>query len=167
MGFANDFHLWLRHLWKLLANRLTRDPKIVIHGNSCIILYISSVLAMETLQSCTKPSIWSAKAYAIIEQSWPDAIRCWGICIYSDGSGPIYVQNWHLRPNNYPKKFPMVTKSFLIFLNQTNITDSNKNFLSMNGFDVFSLLHWGYQLLPQEYQYVDIIVKKHFYITGP
>ena len=26
--------------WKLLANRLTRDPKIVIHGNSCIILYI-------------------------------------------------------------------------------------------------------------------------------
>ena len=32
--FANDFHSW-----KLLANRLTRDPKIVIHGNSCIILY--------------------------------------------------------------------------------------------------------------------------------
>ena len=38
--FANDFHSWLRHSWKLLANRLTRDPKIVIHGNSCIILYI-------------------------------------------------------------------------------------------------------------------------------
>ena len=37
---ANDFHSWLRHSWKLLANRLTRDPKIVIHGNSCIILYI-------------------------------------------------------------------------------------------------------------------------------
>ena len=41
MRFANDFHSWLRHSWKLLANRLTRDPKIVIHGNSCIILYIS------------------------------------------------------------------------------------------------------------------------------
>ena len=39
MRFANDFHLWLRHSWKSLANRLTRDPKIVIHGNSCIILY--------------------------------------------------------------------------------------------------------------------------------
>ena len=26
---------------KLLANRLTRDPKIVIHGNSCIILYLN------------------------------------------------------------------------------------------------------------------------------
>ena len=40
MRFANDFHSWLRQSWKLLANRLTRDPKIVIHGNSCIILYI-------------------------------------------------------------------------------------------------------------------------------
>ena len=40
MRFANDFHSWLRHSWKLLANRLTRDPKIAIHGNSCIILYI-------------------------------------------------------------------------------------------------------------------------------
>ena len=40
MRFTNDFHSWLRHSWKSLANRLTRDPKIVIHGNSCIILYI-------------------------------------------------------------------------------------------------------------------------------
>ena len=38
--FANDFHSWLRHSWKLLANHLTRDQKIVIHGNSCIILYL-------------------------------------------------------------------------------------------------------------------------------
>ena len=43
MRFANNFHSWLRHSWKLLANRLTCDPKIVIHGNSCIILYISHV----------------------------------------------------------------------------------------------------------------------------
>ena len=40
MRFASDFHWWLRHSWKSLASRLTRDPKIVIHGNSCIILYI-------------------------------------------------------------------------------------------------------------------------------
>ena len=40
MRFANDFHSWLHHSWKLLANRLTRDPKIVIYGNSCIILFI-------------------------------------------------------------------------------------------------------------------------------
>ena len=38
--FANDFHLWLHQSWKLLANRLTSDPKIIIHGNSCIILCI-------------------------------------------------------------------------------------------------------------------------------
>ena len=38
--FSNNFQSWLRHSWKLLANRLNRDPKIVIHGNSCIILYI-------------------------------------------------------------------------------------------------------------------------------
>ena len=44
MRFANDFHSWLRHSWKSLANRLTRDPKIVIHGNSCIILYILHAL---------------------------------------------------------------------------------------------------------------------------
>ena len=41
MRFTNDFHSWLCHSWKSLANRLTRDPQIVIHGNSCIILYIS------------------------------------------------------------------------------------------------------------------------------
>ena len=29
----------LHHSWKPLADRLTRDPKIVIHGNLCIILY--------------------------------------------------------------------------------------------------------------------------------
>ena len=46
MRFANDFHSWLRHSRKSLANRLTPDPKMVIHGNSCIILYISSDLAL-------------------------------------------------------------------------------------------------------------------------
>ena len=38
--FANDFHSWLRHLWKSLANHPTRDQKIIIHGKPCIILYI-------------------------------------------------------------------------------------------------------------------------------
>ena len=60
MRFANDFHSWLRHSWKLLANRLTRDPKIVIHGNSCIILYISIVDALELLQFCSQPSIYTS-----------------------------------------------------------------------------------------------------------
>ena len=38
--FGNDFNLWVRHLWKLLPNRLTRDKKICIHCNPYIILYI-------------------------------------------------------------------------------------------------------------------------------
>ena len=33
--FANDFHEWRSHEWKSLANRLTSDPKIVIHGKLC------------------------------------------------------------------------------------------------------------------------------------
>ena len=44
MRFANDFHSWLRHSWKSLANRLTRDTKIGIHGNSCILLYIPHII---------------------------------------------------------------------------------------------------------------------------
>ena len=50
--FANNFHSWLRHSWKLLANRLTRDPKIVIHGNSCIILYVLHVCVRVYYQLC-------------------------------------------------------------------------------------------------------------------
>ena len=40
MRFANDCHEWLRHSWKLLENRLTRDPKIVIHCSHGLLLYI-------------------------------------------------------------------------------------------------------------------------------
>ena len=40
MWFANAFHSWLRHSWKSLVNRFTREQKIGIHCNSCIVLYI-------------------------------------------------------------------------------------------------------------------------------
>ena len=39
--FANDFREWWSHEWKLLANRLTSDQKIVIHVNECIILFLA------------------------------------------------------------------------------------------------------------------------------
>ena len=39
--FAYDFHEWRSHEWKLWANRPTSDPKIVIHGNECIILFLT------------------------------------------------------------------------------------------------------------------------------
>ena len=43
MRFANNFHEWRlgSHEWKLLANRITSDLKIVIHGNECIILFLT------------------------------------------------------------------------------------------------------------------------------
>ena len=61
MRFANDFHSWLHHSWKLFANRLTRDPKIVIHGNSCIILYIFP----------SQVSIWEE---ILLWQNWTDCV---------------------------------------------------------------------------------------------
>ena len=39
--FGNDFHEWRSHEWKSLTNRLTSDKKIVIHGNECIILFLT------------------------------------------------------------------------------------------------------------------------------
>ena len=39
--FANDFHEWRSHEWKLLANRITSDLKFVIHSNECIILFLT------------------------------------------------------------------------------------------------------------------------------
>ena len=35
--------------WKSLPNCLTRDKKIVIHGNSCIILYVLSSVQQQAL----------------------------------------------------------------------------------------------------------------------
>ena len=39
--FANDFHEWRSHEWKSLANHLTSDQQIVIHGNECIISFLT------------------------------------------------------------------------------------------------------------------------------
>ena len=56
--FANNFHEWRSHEWKSLANRITGDHKIVIHGNECIILFLTCYLMSWTLNSAkTQPSI--------------------------------------------------------------------------------------------------------------
>ena len=39
--FANNFHEWRSHGWKSLADHIKSDPKIVIHGNECIILFLT------------------------------------------------------------------------------------------------------------------------------
>ena len=50
-GFANNFHEWQSNEWKSLANRLTSDPKIVIHGKECIILFLTHYLMSGTHNS--------------------------------------------------------------------------------------------------------------------
>ena len=39
--FSNDFHEWRGYDWKSLAKRITSVPKIVIHGNDCIFLFLT------------------------------------------------------------------------------------------------------------------------------
>ena len=70
MQFANDFHLWLRHSWKLLANRLIRDPKIVFHGNSCIIPYIipRNCIVLPNIRLGYIPTLTSHEHYGFVFQ---------------------------------------------------------------------------------------------------
>ena len=89
MRFANNFHSWLRHSWKLLANRLTRNPKIVIHGNSCIILYITIVFHYDSLALSDHCSLglglesqapenvnWSLRNFTGGPRGYPKILEC-------------------------------------------------------------------------------------------
>ena len=39
--FANSFHEWRSREWKSSAYRFTSDPENIIHGNKCIILFVT------------------------------------------------------------------------------------------------------------------------------
>ena len=69
--FGNDFHKWRSHEWKLLPNRPTSDKKIVIHGNECIILFLTCYFMSWTHKS--------AKNYhrALISPLLPRAAFFW------------------------------------------------------------------------------------------
>ena len=85
--FANNFHSWLRHSWKLLANRFTRDPKIVIHDNSCIILYILLCWDFFTLIECSAVitlSISPKSSQQIVIYVLPQSLQYYIPC-YMDG----------------------------------------------------------------------------------
>ena len=82
--FANDFHEWRSHEWKSLANHLTRDQKIVIHGNSCIILYIYIMCdRIRFLYSRFSPFLkWqllSASFNGNLAFNWVTAIYWWAL----------------------------------------------------------------------------------------
>ena len=46
--FANNFHVWRRNEWKLLANHLTSDQNIVILGNTYVILFLTCLSGVKT-----------------------------------------------------------------------------------------------------------------------
>ena len=65
--FANDVHSWLHHSWKSLTSHITHDQKIIIHGNSCIILY--------NFYGCWFHGylvvLWSGQIWTVVTDSWP------------------------------------------------------------------------------------------------
>ena len=95
MRFTNDFHSWLRHSWKSLANRLTRDPKSVIHNNSYIILYVMYAPSQwETASQCNTIShclgIYTEWSLARILPPWliHGVLACqWVVCTRSCETG--------------------------------------------------------------------------------
>ena len=63
--FGIDFHEWRSHEWKSLPNRLTSDKKIVIHGNECIILFLTRYFMSSTHKS-PKKKLSSSADFAIV-----------------------------------------------------------------------------------------------------
>ena len=97
MRFANDFHSWLRHSWKSLANRLTRDPKIVIHGNSCIILYIILYMVIDMSSSRYNDILlWLYYIWLLIPWVHHGTIISYHHFIYGNCYELIMVQLYHI-----------------------------------------------------------------------
>ena len=57
-------HAWRSHDWKVLANCITSDPKIVIHGNECIISFLTRYFLSLNAQFRQKQS--SVADFAIV-----------------------------------------------------------------------------------------------------
>ena len=111
MWFANDIHSWLRHSWKSLANHLTDDQKIFIHGNACIILYIHMTnVKASTWFTCAQnyrltdwrqPSlIWRGKAASMSYRRVYDDVIKWK---HFPRYWP-FVRGIHLSPVTSPHK---------------------------------------------------------------
>ena len=70
--FGNDFHEWRSHEWKSLTNRLTSDKNIVIHGNECIILFLTCYFMSWTHRS-TKNYHWALISPLLPSAAFSDA----------------------------------------------------------------------------------------------
>ena len=54
----NDFGVSSEAICQSLANRITGDPKIVIHGNECIILFLQAQLSIADFAIVAKDSLY-------------------------------------------------------------------------------------------------------------
>ena len=114
MRFANDFHSWLRHSWQLLANRLTRDPKIVIHGNSSIILYFIGDISFQNISvqgggKCNQCQIF-------LYQMVPSSIEI------QLGEALFKIPRWDFRPLTELPKYILVWREFDKVVSETQYT---------------------------------------------
>ena len=107
--FANSFYSWLRPSWKLLAKRLTRDSKIVIHGNSCIIIYILTLWGLMNMLSLLLESCWQICISDLNRYCFQyKHIACWVQSYYSSQYflaciWKYIIMNklhWNLKPNS-------------------------------------------------------------------
>ena len=65
-----DLHIFSLS-WKILANHLTRDQNIVIHGNACIILYINDEFTTEVAQMYNRTNWMSSLNSPISQRFFP------------------------------------------------------------------------------------------------
>ena len=89
MRFAKYFNEWLRHSWKSLANRHTRGPKIVLHGNSCVILYTFGDISL-------KKSVWIYVVYHVCPK-YQHSLKILSqkiVCIMFVGSELRVISSW-------------------------------------------------------------------------
>ena len=103
--FANNFHEWRSHEWKSLANRITSDHNIVIHGKECIILFLTRYFMSWThnssknhYRSLISPlSLWTVFSVLAL---WPfllicDVTQTWGTGIVMSYSSIVLARaNW-------------------------------------------------------------------------
>ena len=73
--FANDFHEWRSHEWKSLANHLTSDQKIVIHGNEFVTSenhwQITPLVTKKSLFTVTNVLFYFLHAISYLEHTIP------------------------------------------------------------------------------------------------
>ena len=81
--FVNDFHSWLRHSWKSLPNRLTRDKKSLFTVTHAL-FFISLVTSLTFLTVVAVDPITRTKKEVLVDRT-----PIWYSWSYSHENGPL------------------------------------------------------------------------------